>query len=123
MAMQGLPVRRSVAESDDYRQQVGADRAAAYLASIGTAECSISLQLLSEDSWLGSATFWLSQAFGQIVEGKASVEEALDTAQRVVDDYRACILASSDFAEGAAQACMKATDPTLPDFLFGSAPE
>jgi len=114
--MQGLPARRSVAESDDYRQQVGADQAAAYLASIGNAECSTSLQHLSEDSWLGSATFWLSQAFGQIIEGKASIEEALDIAQRLADDYRACILASSDSAEGAMQACMKATDPTLPDF-------
>jgi len=116
LAMQGLPARRSVAESDDYRQQVGADQAAAYLASIGNAECSTSLQHLSEDSWLGSATFWLSQAFGQIIEGKASIEEALDIAQRLADDYRACILASSDSAEGAMQACMKATDPTLPDF-------
>ena len=119
-AMQGLPARRSVAESDAYRQQVGAERADAYLASVGQGEELSAFQIFSEEEWLGGALFWLGQAYGDVIDGEASVEEALDTAQKMADDYRACVVAAGDFGQKTWQACVKEIDPTLPDYLFGT---
>jgi multiple sugar transport system substrate-binding protein len=117
-AVQGLPARRSVAESDAFREQVGAERADAYLASLGDGEQSSALQLFSEEEWLGGAIYWYIEAYGQILEGEASVEEALDNAQKLADDYRACVVAGGDFGQEAWQACVQETDPSLPSFLF-----
>jgi multiple sugar transport system substrate-binding protein len=119
-AIQGLPARRSVAESDAYREQVGAERADAYLASVGDAERPSAFQLYTEEEWLGGALFWYSQAFGQVLEGKASVEDALDAAQDLADDYRACVVAGGDYGQEAWEACAKEVDPTLPAFLFAT---
>jgi multiple sugar transport system substrate-binding protein len=119
-AVQGLPARRSVAESNQYRQQVGADRADAYVASIGEAGETSSFQIFSEEEWLGGALFWLGQAYGQVIDGEASVEEALAVAQQMADDYRACVVAAGDFGEETWQACVREIDPTLPGLLFGA---
>jgi multiple sugar transport system substrate-binding protein len=115
---QGMPARRSVAESDAYRQQVGEDRAAAYLASIADAEKPSDFQLMSEEEWMGGALYWLGQAYGQVLDGKATVEEALDNAQKLADDYRACVVASGDFSRKSWQACVREIDPSLPSILF-----
>jgi multiple sugar transport system substrate-binding protein len=117
-AVQGLPARRSLAESDEYRQQVGADRADAYLASVADSDQPSAFQIFSEEEWLGGALFWLGQAYGQAIDGEASVEEALDAAQKMADDYRACVVAAGDFSQETWQACVQEIDPTLPDFLF-----
>lgn len=114
----GLPARRSVAESAPFRQKAGAERAEAYLASMSDSERPSSFQLFSEEGWLGTAMYWYSQAYGQIVDGKVSVEEALGAAQQMADDYRACITADGSYGEEAIKTCAKQVDPTLPDFLF-----
>jgi ABC-type glycerol-3-phosphate transport system substrate-binding protein len=119
-AVQGLPARLSVAQSDAYRQKVGAEHADAYLASIGESEQPSAFQIFTEEEWLGGAIYWYGQAFGQVIDGKASVEDALDAAQKLADDYRACVVAGGDFSQKAWQACLKQIDPTLPDFLFVS---
>jgi multiple sugar transport system substrate-binding protein len=119
-AVQGLPARLSVAQSDEYRQKVGAEHADAYLASVGESEQPSAFEIFNEEEWLGNAIYWYGQAFGQIVDGKASVEDALDAAQKLADDYRACVVAGGDFGQEAARACVKQTDPTLPDFLFAA---
>jgi hypothetical protein len=64
--------------------------------------------------------YWLGRAYSQVVDGEASVEEALNAAQRMFDDYRACVIvkdAVSDQDEW--QACLLEVDPSLPAFLFG----
>jgi multiple sugar transport system substrate-binding protein len=119
-AVQGLPARRSVAESDEYRQQAGAEQADAYLASLGEGQIPSSFQALSEEDWLGGALFWLGEAYGQVVEGEAGVEETLDTAQEKADDYRACIVAAGDLSQDTWQACLKEIDPAIPDFVFST---
>jgi multiple sugar transport system substrate-binding protein len=119
-AVQGLPARRSVAESNEYRQQVGAGRADAYLATVADAEQPSAFEQFSEEEWLGGGIYWLGQAYSQVVEGKASPEEALDAAQKLADDYRACVIAAGDFGQETWQACAKEIDPTLPDLLFGT---
>lgn len=118
-AAQGLPARRSVAESNEYREQVGADRADAYLASVGNGELPSAFQIFSDEDWLGMGLIWLGQAYGQVIDGEASVEEALATAQQVASDYRACLIAADDFGADSQEQCAKEVDPTLPDFLFG----
>jgi len=121
-AMQGVPARRSVAESDAYRQKVGAEQAAAYLASVGDASTSSAFQiLLGENSWLGISTIWLSTAYGQVLDGKATVESALADAQQMADDYRACVVAHDAVSDQKQQiACAREVDPSLPGILFGT---
>jgi multiple sugar transport system substrate-binding protein len=117
-AVQGLPARQSVAGSDEFRQAVGADKADAYLASIGDSGQPSSFQLFAEEAWLGGAIYWYGQAFGQVIEGKATAQEALDAAQAMADDYRACVIAGGDYSQAAWEACVQEIDPTLPSFLF-----
>jgi ABC-type glycerol-3-phosphate transport system substrate-binding protein len=119
-AVQGLPARLSVATSDAFRARVGASRAEAYLASVTEAGERSALQLLNEEEWLGGALYWYGQAFGQVIEGRAGPEEALAGAQRLADDYRACVMALPDSSRGAWQTCVRQVDPSLPAFLFPS---
>ena len=86
----------------------------------GSGERASAFQAFSEEDWLGGALFWLGQAYGQVIDGEATVEEALDTAQQMADDYRACIIAAGDASEDTWQACVQEIDPTLPSFLFGA---
>jgi multiple sugar transport system substrate-binding protein len=119
-AVQGLPARLSVAHSDAFRQKVGAEHADAYLASVGDSEQPSAFRLFTEEAWLGGAIYWYGQAFGQVIDGEASVEDALAAAQKLADDYRACVIAAGDFGQETWQACAQETDPTLPSFLFAT---
>ena len=117
---QGLPAHRSVAESDAYRQQVGAERAAVYQASVAGAEHASVFDILTGQGWLSGGLYWLGRAYSQIVAGEAGVEEALNAAQRISDDYRACVVAQDAITDQDEwQACLLEVDPTLPAFLFG----
>jgi ABC-type glycerol-3-phosphate transport system substrate-binding protein len=119
-AVQGLPVRRSVAESEAYRQWVGAERAAAYLASVAGPEQASASQLFAEEAWLREAMHWLYRAYDQVLGGEVSVEAALATAQKLADDYRACVVARDAFSNREGwQACLRETDPDLSDSLSG----
>ena len=113
-----LPARRSVAESNAYRQQVGASRADAYLASVGEGEVPSTFQIFSDEPWLNGALYWLGQAYDQVLTGEATLEEALDTVQALADDYRACVVAADDFSTKSWEGCLKEVDPSLPGFLF-----
>jgi len=117
-AVQGYPARRSVAESDVYRRSVGEERATAYRASVVDADQSPAFDLLTEEEWLGGAVLWLTQAYGQVLEGQATVEQALDQAQGLADAYRACMVAAGDYSQKTWQGCLRQTDPSLPDFIF-----
>jgi len=114
----GLPARRSVAESEAYRRQVGDDRAAAYLSCLADAAEPSSFDVLSEEDWLGGGLIWLSQAYGRVLEGKSGVEEALNEVQKLAEQYRACMIAAGDYGQKTYQQCLKQTDPTLPAYLF-----
>ena len=118
---QGLPARQAVAESEAYKQQVGAERAAAYRASLGSGGVSSVYQFLNgQDSWLSNSILWLTDAYGQAVEGKVSVEKALADAQQMADDYRACVVQNNGQSDTQQQRkCVKQVDPSIPDFLLG----
>lgn len=117
-AAEAFPARRSVAESEAYRQQVGEKRAAAYRASVAGLERPF--QISSEAAWLRGATYLLFQAYGRVLEGEAGVETELNTAQGKAGEYRTCVIARDAFYHQEDwKACLKEVDPTLLDFLFG----
>ncbi|CAG0935893.1 hypothetical protein TFLX_04744 [Thermoflexales bacterium] len=120
---QGLPARKSVAESEAYQQKVGAERAAAYRASLGESGTSAVYQFFSgKNSWLSYSVFWLAKAYGQVVDGDAPVDKALADAQKLSDDFRACVVqkdAQSDTQQQ--RQCVKQIDPSIPDLLIGIA--
>ncbi len=96
----GLPARRSVAESAEYRQRVSAERADAYLASVSSGSRASFYQRISDEgNWLGFASFWLSDAYDRVINGEMTVEEALATAQESVDRYRDCVIAQNAFQD------------------------
>ncbi|MCA9946862.1 MAG: hypothetical protein KC449_25450, partial [Anaerolineales bacterium] len=118
---QGVPARRSVAESEAFTQRVGEERAAAYLASINSATGeSILVRLFAgEESWMSEVVYWLGRAYAQSASREATVEEALNEAQTIFDAYRACMIANNGFANVEARnACVLEADPTLPTLLF-----
>lgn len=118
---QGLPARKSVAESEAYKQKVGAERAAAYQASLGEGGTSSVYEFFSgKNSWLSYSIFWLSKAYGQVADGTAPADKVLADAQKLSDDYRACVVqndAQSDVKQQ--RKCLKQVDPTIPDLLIG----
>ncbi|MCO5199005.1 MAG: extracellular solute-binding protein [Anaerolineae bacterium] len=120
-AVTGLPGRISVAESAEYRNKVGAERAAAYLASISDAEDSSIFRLFSgENDWMGPGIFWLGRAHAEVIDGELTVEEALENAQLMFEDYRACIIANDGIGNGDVQdECLEEVDPSLNLFFGG----
>jgi ABC-type glycerol-3-phosphate transport system substrate-binding protein len=99
-AASGLPARQSVAESAAYRQQVGAEQADAYLASVSSSSHASFFQRVSDEgNWLGFASFWLSDAYNRVVSGEMTVEESLDAAQESVDAYRDCVIAKDAYQD------------------------
>jgi multiple sugar transport system substrate-binding protein len=118
---QGLPARKSVAQSEAYKQKVGAERATAYQASLGESGTSSVYEFFSgKNSWLSYSIFWLARAYGQIVDGTVPADKALADAQKLSDDYRACVVqndAQSDVKQQ--RKCIKQVDPTIPDLLIG----
>jgi ABC-type glycerol-3-phosphate transport system substrate-binding protein len=111
-AARGLPARRSVAESDAYRRLAGDERAGAYLASLEGETGSV--LVVTGEPWLNVAFRWLYRAYGQVLAGESSAEQALQEAQRLADDYRACVAGRDASTEhGAWEACLVETDPAL----------
>ncbi len=99
-ATSGLPARQSVAESAAYRQQVGAEQADAYLASVSSGSHASFFQRVSDEgNWLGFASFWLSDAYNRVVNGEMTVEESLDAAQESVEAYRDCVIAKDAYQD------------------------
>jgi len=92
--VQGFPARRSVATSDAYRQQVGTERATAYLTSVEGSQRPSVFQRIAGQEWLGAYLVWLEQAYKQIVEEDVLPEDALAVARDKADDYRACVIAN-----------------------------
>jgi hypothetical protein len=101
-----------VAESDAYRRLAGDERAGAYLASLEGGEDSV--LVVTGEAWLGAAFQWLYRAYGQVLLGESGAGQALQAAQRLADDYRACVVERDAAARREAwQACLAETDPGL----------
>jgi ABC-type glycerol-3-phosphate transport system substrate-binding protein len=118
---QGLPARKSVAMSEAYQQKVGVERAAAYQASLGESGTSSVYEFFSgKNSWLSYSIFWLAKAYGDVADGSVPADKALADAQKLSDDYRACVVQSKAESDTEQQRkCLKQVDPTIPDLLIG----
>ncbi len=95
LAAWGLPARISTAESDEFVQRVGAEKAAVMIAAVeNSSQANLISDFYSEsDSWLGPAIgIGLQTAYNDIVKEEATVEEALQIAQDKADSYRQCII-------------------------------
>jgi ABC-type glycerol-3-phosphate transport system substrate-binding protein len=118
---QGLPARKSVATSKAYQQKVGAERAAAYQASLGEGGKSSVYEFFSgKSSWLSYSIFWLAKAYGQVTDGTVPADKALADAQKLADDYRACVVQNDAQSDAKRQRkCLKQVDPSIPGLLIG----
>lgn len=113
--IQGVPARRSIAESDEYRQGVDANLADAYFS------------IKEQDDWtLISAkqlrtkrnSFILGQ-FRQVLKAAVdgeNVEQALSEAQRKVDEYILCLETTTGYEdeEELVSACTAQTEVSEP---------
>ena len=116
----GMPSRVSVAESAEYRNQVGAPFADAYISAIdgepGTN--SIFRIAIGSDNWLAPSVGWFGRAMQQTYDGSHSIEEALAEAQANIDDYRTCVITKNGLTDPDIQAaCLQEVDPSM-DGLF-----
>lgn len=118
----GLPSRIEVAQSAAYQQEVGAERAAAYLHSIENVnEASFYQRFSDENSWMSIAFFWIISAYDQVLNEGVPVEGALQQAQITADAYRDCVITNDALNdEKAQQACLQEVDDTLPDYIFST---
>ena len=77
------------------------------------------MQISDENSWLGYPVLWLYEAYSDVISGEATVEDALDNAQYLADEYRACVVAADAQSDDDGQkACMMEIDDSLPEYLF-----
>lgn len=117
-----LPARIEVAESATYRGIVGEERAAANLSSLANVrQVPLFERLSSENGWLGTAYWWLADAYGQVVNEGQRVEDALVNVQEKATAYRACLITNHAFSDvGKQQDCLREADDSLPEFLYGT---
>ncbi len=116
-----VPARRTVAESEAYAQQIGAEFAAANLASVeDITGPSASLSLSSKASWLNLGySWWLSYAYDQILKEEVPVEEALAEVQEKADAYRTCIIERDGLEDQNIQRiCLGEADDEVPSFFI-----
>ena len=110
----GLPARISAAESPEFTQRVGAEKAQALLDSVRNSTQASTADLFSlGGDWLSPAIIGLQEAYNSIVSEEVTVEEALQAAQEKFDIYRLCVIEndlidSNDFE--AFNSCMKEAD-------------
>lgn len=109
-AFPGLPIRRSVSESQGWEASVGNETAAAYRESL-----SRPTQPLPdlEDPYFGTAypyTLWWSDALQEVFTG-SSPTAVLEEMQRRADSYRACISRAPSLSSEEATACALEADP------------
>jgi ABC-type glycerol-3-phosphate transport system substrate-binding protein len=114
----GLPARRSVAESPEYRSQVGEEVAEALLFTLEHIDPSLDA-VEKENPWLTVLYYWVTEAYDRVLEG-ADAEKALADAQAKAEDFIACLgedIISADRAQY--WACAQEVDPEVkppPDF-------
>jgi multiple sugar transport system substrate-binding protein len=114
----GLPARRSVAESEAFRQQVGEELADVYQFVISHSQEAARLPV-DEIGRIGISAYWFYAAYDRIIEGEEA-ETALAWAQDMAEDFAAC-LASREDLEGQEliKTCARQVDPDFPTVIFG----
>ena len=122
LSQYGVPPRISTAESDEFVQRVGADKAAMFIAAMDAdTEAMLYERMFStEAEWISPAIgIGIENAFRNIVEEGMTVEEAMQIAQDKADNYRQCILENEltetdDYSE--MESCLEEADLSWEDF-------
>ncbi|HIP71441.1 MAG TPA: extracellular solute-binding protein [Anaerolineae bacterium] len=102
IAIEGMPARRSIAESAAYREQVGAGTAEAYLTSMSPdAKLSAAHHyFFDEGDWRNQGMQWFYEAYQQnIMTEKEDVASVLSDLQQKADEYRACVIENDVYSE------------------------
>ena len=104
-----LPARRSVAESDAFRQQMGDELIDTLLFAIAHQDTNASQTEGSDRQWVD--THWFLAAYDRIIAGEEA-ETALAWAQGVTEAHQACITRRTDLeVQDRYQTCAKEVDP------------
>jgi len=116
--MGGLPARRSVTESEAFRQQVGEELVDVYQFVISHTE-EAARPPVDERGQIGVSAYWFYVAYDSIIAGEET-ETALAWAQDMAEDFAAC-LASREDLEGQEliKTCATQVDPDFPGLIFG----
>jgi multiple sugar transport system substrate-binding protein len=108
----GVPARRSVQESENWKNRVGPENSATYLASLEGRRLLNQANLFS----LGPARDWWLQILGEAMNGGDPIR-LLAELQDKADQFTACLAGSADYQIGesiqkdqAEQACLKQVD-------------
>lgn len=110
---QGLPARRSAAESPEYTEQVGEEMVAAMRFSLQYGAFG---SPMDQETWLVPTYYWLQQAFGQALQGQ-DVAQALAEAQRKAEAHVLCLEREDDFTNAEIlRTCAREVDPDYPPF-------
>lgn len=105
-----IPARRSLAESDTFRERVGDEAAEALLFSVKRSD-NIGLQVDSAYPQLGRIVYWFERAYVNVVDGM-DAEQALGDAQRKAEAYVVCLKEREGFGDRrVALACAREADP------------
>ena len=102
----GLPARIDVAESDDFMQRVGTEKATVMIDAVqNSTHGSLSNELFGSSNWISPAIgIGIENAYQEILSGEVTVEEAMQIAQDKANTYQQCIiendlLESNDYEE------------------------
>ena len=90
---EGLPARRSVAESEAFRQQVGKELATAHLFAIAHQDSDAPSLGDSTRQWVDM--YWFYAAYDRIIAGE-DAETALAWAQEMTEAHLACVISRKD---------------------------
>lgn len=105
----GLPARRSVVESAEFRADVGEELIEAYLFSLEHSK----VKHAWFETWILPGNQWLMQSYGQALEGIA-VDTALTQAQEKAEAYTACLDERDGFEdEEIHEECRQQVDPDI----------
>ncbi len=114
----GLPARRSVAESEAFRQQAGEELADTYQFVISHSREATGLSV-DETSQIGRSVYWFEAAYDRVIEGEET-EAALAWAQGVAEDFVACLDSREDLeGQELTNTCATQVDPDFPVQVFG----
>jgi ABC-type glycerol-3-phosphate transport system substrate-binding protein len=108
-----LPAHLATAESAAFADHAGAERAAAYLASMaGASDRAIGLAIA--DAWLHPGILWLTALVETAAKGEVDVDSALAEAENKFSHYRECVIERLAFDSSAEwRECALEVDPDL----------
>lgn len=114
----GLPARRSIAESEAFRQQVGEELADAYQFAMAHGQ-DLATQQADKDSQIGLSRYWFYAAYDRIIAGEET-ETTLAWAQDMAEAFSVCLASREDTeSQELLKTCVTEADPDFPVEIFG----